>query len=98
MGTVVGGRFVHACAWKWSEERVLLQVCALTGHDGGRVVSIAFSPVGKRFVTGSWDKLVKVWDAATGAEVSSFVGVQCGEASGYIVGVPRRFCLESGLK
>ena len=48
------------------------QVHTLTGH-GERVVSVEFSPDGKRVVSGSWDKSVKVWDAATGAEVSSFV-------------------------
>jgi WD40 repeat protein len=35
------------------------------------VNSVAFSPDGKRIVSGSDDTLVKIWDAATGDEVSS---------------------------
>ena len=50
------------------------QVCTLRGHSR-TVNSIAFSPDGKRVVSGSRDKLVKIWDAASGAEVSNFVGV-----------------------
>ena len=46
----------------------------LIGHDGG-VNTVAFSPDGKRIVSGSDDRLVKIWDVATGAAVSSFVGV-----------------------
>jgi len=53
---------------------VLLQVCKLTAHMGF-VYSVAFSPDGTR-VCGSGHKLVKIWDAATGAEVRSFVGVR----------------------
>ena len=47
----------------------------LTGHsDFVRVV--AFSPNGKCVASGSVDSLVKIWDTATGAQVSSFVGVR----------------------
>ena len=46
------------------------QVHTLTGHTG-RVWSVAFSPDGKKFVSGSHDKLVKIWDTETGAKVSS---------------------------
>ena len=46
--------------------------CTLTGH-AHYVSSVAFSPCGKWVVSGSWDKLVKVWNAETGAEVSSLV-------------------------
>ena len=31
---------------------------------------------GKHFVSGSWDKLVKVWNTKTGDEVGSFVGLR----------------------
>ena len=47
----------------------------LTGHSGA-VLTVAFSPNGKRVVSGSCDRLVKIWNAETGAEVSSFVGVR----------------------
>ena len=47
----------------------------LTGHSGV-VLSVAFSPDGKRIVSASSDRLVKIWDTATGAEVRSVVGVR----------------------
>ena len=45
------------------------QVCTLR-HDSGGVRSVAFSPDGTRIVSGSYYGLVKIWDAATGAQVS----------------------------
>ena len=63
--------------WRWSEMRILWQVYTLTGHQES-VSAVAFSPDGKRILTGSRDKLVKIWNAETGAEVSSFVRVRCG--------------------
>ena len=42
--------------------------CTLTGHSK-TVVAIAFSADGKRVVSGSRDKLVKIWDADKGSEV-----------------------------
>jgi len=47
----------------------------LTGHSGP-VFVVAFSPNGNRVVSGSRERLVKIWDTETGAEVSSFVGVR----------------------
>ena len=46
--------------------------CPVMGHKAG-VDSVSFSPDGTRIVSGSRDKLVKIWDAATGAQVRSFV-------------------------
>ena len=45
------------------------KVCTLSGHNDF-VISVAFSPDGKFIVSGSFDGVVKIWDAATGAEVS----------------------------
>jgi WD40 repeat protein len=43
----------------------------LTGHKG-MVGSLAYSPDGRHLLTGSWDKTVKIWDAANGRELTSF--------------------------
>ena len=50
--------------------------CTLTGHSGS-VFSVAYSPDGKHIVSGSCDNTVKVWDAATGEEVSHRVCINC---------------------
>ena len=44
----------------------------LIGHSH----SVDFSPNGNRVASGSDDSLVKIWDVATGALVSSFVGLR----------------------
>jgi tetratricopeptide (TPR) repeat protein len=45
----------------------------LRGHDNGVEDSI-FSPDGKRIISGGYDKTIKVWDAATGAELMTLCG------------------------
>ena len=45
------------------------QECTLTGHSKP-VASVAYSPDGKHIVSGSWDNTVKIWDSATGEQVS----------------------------
>ena len=52
------------------EKFVWNPACTITGH-AGEVYSVALSPDGKDVVSGSYDKLAKIWDAETGAEVSS---------------------------
>jgi eukaryotic-like serine/threonine-protein kinase len=49
------------------------EVFSLKGHTG-YVSSVAFSPDGKRIVTGMGDKTAMVWDAETGREVFSLKG------------------------
>ena len=62
------------------------QVRTLAGHTQ-KVNSVAISPEGKRIVSGSADKLVKIWNAETGAEVSSFGGVRSGWwGGGFVLG------------
>jgi hypothetical protein len=43
--------------------------CPVSGHDGD-VMSVCFSPDGKKIASGAQDK-VRIWDAATGAAVGS---------------------------
>jgi len=38
------------------------------------VASVAFSPDGKSFISGSYDRSVIIWDTETGTKVSSIVG------------------------
>jgi hypothetical protein len=48
---------------------------ALTGHSK-RAHTVALSRNGTRAASGSFDKLVKIWNAETGAEVSSLESVR----------------------
>src|SRR5207248_1006633 len=48
-------------------------VTTLKGHTAG-IGSVAFSPDGKRIVSGSDDETVKVWDAQTGQETLTLKG------------------------
>jgi hypothetical protein len=54
--------------WHWVMPREPLK-----GHRG-TVFSAAFSPDGKRIVTGSGDGTARVWDAATGEQIQALEG------------------------
>ena len=69
------GGFECVRSGSWTNERVRWQLRMLTGHSQA-VYSVDFSPDGKWIVSGSADKLVKIWDAEPGAEVRSSVGVR----------------------
>ena len=64
---------------------VLWQEHTLTGHTR-EVYWVAFSADGKLVVSGSLDRLLKIWEVETGAQVSSVVGVRCGKAMGVLCG------------
>ncbi|KAJ1488482.1 quinon protein alcohol dehydrogenase-like superfamily [Baffinella frigidus] len=54
--------------WVGKPQESYTGVYTLKGHSAYFVSSAAFSPDGKRVVTGAYDKLVKIWDVATGQE------------------------------
>ncbi len=55
-------------------------MATLRGHADA-VTSVAFSPDGARLATGSWDYTVKLWDAATGKEITTLRGYPRGVTS-----------------
>ena len=59
--------------------------------------TVAFSPNGKRIVSASFDDLVIIWVAATGAAVSSFERVRplrSGDGGGFMLELRAVFALE----
>ncbi|KAJ8690991.1 hypothetical protein PTI98_010607 [Pleurotus ostreatus] len=56
--TVTNG---HEKLWPPTEPLVI--------HAQGWVTSVAFSPSGTKIVSGSYDKTIRIWDAATGQQV-----------------------------
>jgi WD40 repeat protein len=50
-----------------------VEVFLRQGHRGG-VFSVAFSPDGKRIISGSGDNIIRLWDAVSGREIRIFSG------------------------
>ena len=72
------GAFARALFWKWSEGGGgCWQVCTLKGHTDA-VLSVAFSPDGKRVFSGSPNHTLRIWDAGIAAKVCCFVEVRSG--------------------
>src|SRR5262249_38966458 len=76
------GRYVAFAILAWvivSRSLTVAQAPAgmvvLKGHTE-TVYAIAFSPDGKYVVTGSFDKLAKLWEAATGKDLRTVGGTQ----------------------
>ena len=61
--------------WEWGYLKRLchLDLLTLKGHTDV-VTSVAFSPDGRRIVSGSFDSTVKVWDASSGQEILTLKG------------------------
>ena len=77
MWSSIGHDGEHDCiCTEYQHGRIIVKSeCTVIGHSDS-VYSVCFSPDGTRVVSGSRDHLVKIWDAETGAEVSSSVGVR----------------------
>jgi hypothetical protein len=54
------------------EEQAAVAVFPALGHSGG-VTAVAYSPDGRRIVSGSSDNTTRIWDAATGVEIAQFI-------------------------
>ena len=59
--------------WYYWQRRMHLELNALRGH-GGPILALAYSPDGRRILTGSEDHTAKVWDADTGKELFPLEG------------------------
>ncbi|MGO8926024.1 MAG: protein kinase domain-containing protein [Limisphaerales bacterium] len=59
--------------WYYWQRQTHLSLKTLRGHLSG-VTSVAFSPDGRRIVTGSFDNTAKMWDAASGEELLTLKG------------------------
>ena len=59
--------------WYYWQPQTHLAVVTLFGHLGD-VYSAAYSPDGRRIVTGGKDGTARVWDAVTGRELTTFEG------------------------
>jgi WD40 repeat protein/serine/threonine protein kinase len=58
--------------WEWHYLNRLRVASPSVLHHPSTVLSVAFSPDGRRIAAGGQDGFVKIWDAATGKEVHSF--------------------------
>jgi len=82
-----GGLDLRRFEWFYWDRQARSAV-TLKGHAGA-VHSVAFSPDGKRIVSGSGDRTVKVWDAGTGQEIRSLTG-HAGDVHGVAISADGR--------
>jgi WD40 repeat protein len=67
------GAVIVGCLQTWAQMPDPNVVGTLRGHTEP-VYAVAYTPDGKFVLTGSFDKSLKIWDAATGKEVKTFAG------------------------
>jgi len=61
---ISGEILIPAGRWRW----------IIVGAHTGAVMSVAFSPDGRRILTGSWDRTAKLWDTENGRELLTLKG------------------------
>jgi WD40 repeat protein/serine/threonine protein kinase len=66
-----GGRDLRGFEWYYLRRQMHAELRTLPGHPR-TVSSVTFSPDGRQVLSGGWDGLVKVWDAATGRQIESY--------------------------
>ncbi len=74
--TQIARQNLDACRWDyrgWEHDNSNSDDFVLRGHSDS-VNSVSFSPDGSRIVSGSSDNSIKLWDAATGAELRTLTG------------------------
>ena len=75
-----------------SEFNILPKTQIFSGHVDG-VTAVAWSPDGRRIVTGSYDATIRVWDAVTGEELLS---LEHGSQVESVVWSPDGSCIAAG--
>jgi WD40 repeat protein len=50
----------------WPSTMAVAEFCGVLAGHTQHVTSAAFSPEGQKIVSASWDKTIRIWDAATG--------------------------------
>src|SRR5260370_38544222 len=70
-------------------------VFAYRGHSD-RVLSVAWSPDGKRIATASTDRTVHVWDAATGKSIFTHAGHASGPVNAVAWSPDVKFIVSAG--
>src|SRR5262249_40603825 len=76
--STAGLSFLVAVSWICADEPEKLPPIVakvLKGH-AETVYAILYTPDGKQVITASFDKTLKLWDAATGKELKTFAGPQ----------------------
>jgi WD40 repeat protein/serine/threonine protein kinase len=70
----------RAFEWYYWQRQTHLEFVTLRGH-ADVIRAVAFSPDGRRIVTGSWDRTAKVWETASGKELLTLKGHPSGISS-----------------